>query len=67
MKKTLQNLLAVSILFIGVTANSQTRYLDDVFTDVKVTDSVVYAQNISIEPMLIGLNPALMPIHCDIY
>ena len=67
MKKTLQNLLAVSILFIGVTANSQTRYLDDVFTDVKVTDSVVYAQNISIEPMLFGLNPALMPIHCDIY
>ena len=58
MKKTLQNLLAVSILFIGVTANSQTRYLDDVFTDVKVTDSVVYAQNISIEPMLSGLNPA---------
>ncbi|MEJ6748515.1 MAG: T9SS type A sorting domain-containing protein [Flavobacteriales bacterium] len=67
MKKTLQNLLAVSILFIGVTANSQTRYLDDVFTDVKVTDSVVYAQNISIEPMLFGLSPALMPIHCDIY
>jgi len=67
MKKTLQNLLAVSILFVGVTANSQTRYLDDVFTDVQITDSVVYAQNISIEPMLIGLNPALMPILCDIY
>ena len=67
MKKTLQNLLAVSILFIGVTANSQTRYLDDVFTDVQITDSVVYAQTISIEPMLIGLSPALMPILCDIY
>ena len=67
MKKTLQNLLAVSILFIGITATSQTRYLDDVFTDVQITDSVVYAQNISIEPMLVGLSPALMPILCDVY
>ena len=67
MKKTLQNLLAVSILLLGLTANSQDRYLDEVFTDVQLTDSVVFAQNVSIEPMLIGLSPALMPILCDIY
>lgn len=67
MKKTLQNLLTVSILFLGLTANSQDRYLDEVFTDVQLTDSVVFAQNVSIEPLLIGLSPALMPILCDIY
>ena len=67
MKKTLQNLLTVSLLFLGVTANSQNRYLDEVFTDVQLTDSVVFAQNVSIEPVLIGLSPALMPILCDIY
>ena len=67
MKKTLQNLLAVSILLLGLTANSQNRYLDEVFTDVQLTDSVVFAQNISIEPMLINLSPTLMPILCDIY
>lgn len=67
MKKTLQNLLAVSLIFFGITANSQDRYLDEVFTDVQLTDSVVFAQNVSIEPLLIGLSPALMPILCDIY
>ena len=67
MKKNLQNLLAVSILLLGLTANSQDRYLDEVFTDIELTDSVVFAQNVSIEPLLIGLSPALMPILCDIY
>lgn len=67
MKKTLQNLLAVSLILFGLTANSQNRYLDEVFTDVQLTDSVVFAQNVSIEPFLIGLSPALMPILCDIY
>ena len=67
MKKNLQNLLAVSILLLGLTANSQNRYLDEVFTDIELTDSIVFAQNVSIEPLLIGLSPALMPILCDIY
>ena len=67
MKKTLQNLFAVSLLLIGISVNAQNRYLDDVFTDVKLTDSVMFAQNVSIEPMLINLSPALMPIYCDIY
>ncbi len=67
MKKNLQNLFAVSLLLIGISVNAQNRYLDDVFTDVKLTDSVMFAQNVSIEPMLINLSPALMPIYCDIY
>ena len=67
MKKNLQNLISISLLLIGISANSQNRYLDEVFTEVQLTDSVMFAQNVSIEPMLIGLSPALMPIYCDIY
>ena len=67
MKKNLQNLLLITFLTLGLTSNSQNRYLDEVFSSVKITDSVMYAQNVSIEPMLIGLGPALMPIYCDIY
>ena len=67
MKKSLQNLLAVILLFIGITSNSQNRYLDDVFTDVHVSEIDTFALNVSIEPMLLGLAPALLPIECDIY
>ena len=52
MKKTLQSILAVLFLSIGISADAQTRYLDDVFTGVTVTSDVVYANNISILPML---------------
>ena len=38
MKKTLQTLLVVSLLVLGFTATSQTRYLDDVFTGVSVSE-----------------------------
>jgi len=67
MKKTLQKLLIVSLLVLGFTATSQTRYLDDVFTGASVSEIDTFALNISIEPMLIGLDPDLLPIECDIY
>ena len=57
-------------LFLPLLSFSQTRYLDDVFTNVTVTSDVEYAQNISILPAILsgGVNPpALMPILCDIY
>ncbi|HJM16688.1 MAG TPA: hypothetical protein QF851_04465, partial [Flavobacteriales bacterium] len=67
MKKSLQKLLVVSLLFVGVTANSQNRYLDEVFTNVHVSEIDTFAVNVSIEPMLFGLAPDLLPIECDIY
>ena len=67
MKKTLHKLLVVFLLLIGITATSQTRYLDDVFTDVHISEIDTFAVNVSIEPMLFGLAPALLPIECDIY
>ncbi len=67
MKKTLQSILAITFLSIGISADAQTRYLDDVFTGVTVTSDVVYANNISILPMLQGLPPAATDLVCDIY
>ena len=67
MKKNLHSTLAIILVTLGFSANSQTRYLDDVFSAVTVTSDVTYATNISILPMLMGLAPAPAPILCDIY
>ena len=67
MKTTLQSMLAIAIISIGIDANAQTRYLDDVFSTVTVTSDVVYANNISILPALQGLPPAQTDLTCDIY
>jgi len=65
MKKILLILLCLPIIGFG-----QTRYLDDIFTNVTVISDVQYAENISILPVVLsgGINPpALTPILCDIY
>ena len=67
MKRTLQSILVITLLTIGFTANSQTRYLDDIFPSATVTSDVTYATNVSILPVLQGLPPAAAPINCDIY
>jgi hypothetical protein len=67
MKKKLHSILAIILVTLGFSANSQTRYLDDVFTGVTVTSDVTYATNITILPMLMGLPPAPAPLTCDIY
>ena len=67
MKKNLHSILAIILVTLGFSANSQTRYLDDVFTGVTVTSDVTYATNITILPMLTGLPPAPAPLTCDIY
>ena len=54
-------------LFLPLLSFSQTRYLDDVFTNVTITSDIQFAENISVLPMLAGGQPALMPILCDIY
>ena len=68
MKKSLQNLIAISLLFIGITTNAQQmRYLEDVFPNVTTTSDVQYAENISILPMLLGAAPTISPLFCDVY
>ena len=67
MKKTLQKLTILILLISGINLNAQTRYLDDVVSQVVVQELDTFAVNISIEPMLFGLSPDLLPIECDIY
>ena len=67
MKKKLHSILAIILFTLGFSANSQTRYLDDVFSAVTVTSDVTYATNITILPLLMGQAPAPAPILCDIY
>jgi len=67
MKKTLQSLLAITLLSLGYSASAQNRYLDDVFSAVTVTSDVVYATNTSILPMLQSLPPGPATLKCDIY
>ena len=55
----------ITIIFFSLSfldADSQTRYLDNIFTDIKITEIDTFAINVSIEPMLFGSSPALMPI-----
>jgi len=67
MKKTLQSILAIVFLSISVSADAQSRYLDDVFTGVTVTSDVIYATNTSVLPMLQSLPPGPATLKCDIY
>lgn len=67
MKTTLQSVLTITLLSLGLSVSAQTRYLDDVFPAAHVTSDVTYATNISILPMLQGLPPGPTTIKCDIY
>ncbi|MBT7896498.1 MAG: T9SS type A sorting domain-containing protein [Flavobacteriales bacterium] len=67
MKTHIQKILAVALIFIGINATAQTRYLDNMFDSVTVTSDVQYATNISVLPMLQGLAPGPAPLLCDIY
>ena len=67
MKRTVQSILAIILFTIGFSANSQTRYLDDIFASATVTSDIAFATNISVLPMLQSLPPGPAPILCDIY
>ena len=69
--KQIRTLLLLPLLF-AMTAGSiqaQERYLEEVFSDVQVTDSVVYGINWSIFPVIAGIspNPLQVPLYMDIY
>ena len=67
MKKNIQKILVIALIFIGINTNAQTRYLDNMFDSVTVTTDVTYGQNVTILPMLQGQPPAVAPLLCDIY
>jgi len=67
MKTHLLKYIAIFLIFIGLNANAQTRYIDNMFDSVKVTSNVPYASNVSILPLLQGLPPVMDTLVCDIY
>ena len=67
MKTRLFKMFAFTLVFIGLNATAQTRYIDNIFDSVTVTSDVVYGQNVTILPMLQQQPPAVAPLLCDIY
>ena len=67
MKTHLLKYIAIFLIFFGLNANAQTRYIDNMFDSVTVTSNVAYGQNISILPLLQGLPPVMDTLLCDIY
>ena len=67
MKTHLLKYIAIFLIFIGLNANAQTRYIDNIFDSVTVTSNVAYGQNISIMPLLLGQPPVMDTLLCDIY
>ena len=66
MKKLLL-LLTCFILFINNNITAQERYLDEVFSDVDVSSDVVYGNNVTVFPTLLGQAPATEDLLMDIY
>ena len=67
MRKKLQSILVIALFALALSVNSQTRYLDDVFSSVTVNADVQYGTNISVLPLLQNLPPSPAPLLCDVY
>jgi acetyl esterase/lipase len=62
-----QTCLLVAAFAICLTASAQTRYLNEVFSDVNVTSNIQYGTNITVITALQGLAPAPQPLMLDLY
>lgn len=62
-----QTCLLLVAFFACLTAGAQTRYLDEVFSDVTVTSNIQYGTNITVITALQGLAPAPQPLALDLY
>jgi hypothetical protein len=67
MKNKFYNIILIALVMVGLNAQAQDRYLDEVFPAVTMTDSVVFATNIHILPVLFGGVPEPVALECDIY
>ena len=63
MKKALLFIISLTFLL----CLSQTRYIDEVFSDVTVHSDVNYGTNVSVLPLLLNAPPSPTPLLCDIY
>ena len=70
MKRILYAFMFIAVSLFALQAQAQNRYLDEVFSGVTVTDSIVYSNNVSISPAIFsggtqppGQVPKLMTIY----
>ena len=62
-----QTCLLMAAFAICMTAGAQTRYLDEVFSDVNVTSNIQYGTNVTVITALQGQPPAAQPLVLDLY
>ena len=62
-----QTCLLLAAFFICLTAGAQTRYLDEVFSDVTVTSNIQYGTNVTVITVAAGLPPTEQPLVLDLY
>ena len=62
-----QTCLLLAAFFICLTAGAQTRYLDEVFSDVTVTSNIQYGTNVTVITLAAGLPPTEQPLVLDLY
>lgn len=69
MRKLCTLIASIAILLGTSQLSAQTRYLDEIFTDVTVTDGVTYGVNISILPIVLGQSATPLPeeLLMDVY
>ena len=69
MKRFCTFLTLLGFVLTSYLGQAQTRYLDEVFTEVQVTDTVTYGVNVSILPIILGQSatPLPVPLKMDVY
>ena len=63
MKKLIQILLFTGLISTAPVIQAQTRYLDEVFTNVQIDTSIVYAQNYEFFTDFTSLQPLIMDVY----
>ena len=70
MKQKITIILSGLLLCFSLTSQAQERYLDEVFSEVEITDSVIYSINYSILPWILtngAIDTTLLPLYMDVY
>ncbi|MBF26129.1 MAG: hypothetical protein CMP49_06445 [Flavobacteriales bacterium] len=67
MKKALQLITSLLIVLSFQQINAQERYIDNIFSEVDVNYDVVYGNNVTVFPTLLGQGPTTQDLTMDIY
>lgn len=59
-------LIAIVFSLSILNVDAQTRYVDEIFTDIMRQDSVIYGANTTVLPVLLGANPTIRPLFANV-